>query len=302
VELKQLHYFKTVAELEHMTRAAERLNISQPALSRIISRLEESVGYPLFDRDQHRIVLNGAGRVFLRRAERALLEIEDGVKEIEVLNSTPNRTVTFSITESGFITGPLVSYLTSHRDLHVRQLIQSNEEMKQSLESGEIDFAVSFSPIKSDSIQWQPLISEEVLVFAALGNPLSKKEIISLKELKKQRFIFNNASYNIRNKICDYCRAIGFEPDIFYEGFENEVADKLLEANMGILFVPSTAYHFHFSEYPPPKTLASPIRIIEPVGRRVMGLSARKSMYLPEAAAGLYRFLLEYFSADVEMY
>lgn len=67
MELLQLKYFCTVARLEHMTKAAEELRIAQPALSRKIARLEESVGVPLFDRHGRRIRLNAYGKAFLSR-------------------------------------------------------------------------------------------------------------------------------------------------------------------------------------------------------------------------------------------
>ncbi|MDC7126922.1 MAG: LysR family transcriptional regulator, partial [Spirochaetales bacterium] len=208
MELNQLQYFKVVAETEHITHAAEKLNISQPALSRTILRLEENVGTKLFDREKNRIILNDAGKILLRRAERALMEIDDGVKEVQALNKEKSNQIKFSITESGFITAPLVSYMMNNPDLHVEQYIQSCSEIKKSIENGEIDFGITFSPIESDIIEWTPLISEEVLAFVGVEHPFAKKDYISLSELKNERFIFNNSSYNIRHKICEYCRRI----------------------------------------------------------------------------------------------
>ena len=296
MELNQLIYFKTVAETEHITQAAEKLNISQPALSRTILRLEDSVGTQLFTREKNRVTLNDAGRIFLRRVDRALQEIEDGVEEIHERDDISRKRIAFSVTESGFISAPLVSYMLKNPDIHMRQAIQTIDEIKASLESGEIDFAVVFRPIESEVLEWIPLVSEEILAFVGLGHPLSGKETISLNDLRNERFLFNNSSYNIKEIICDYCRRIGFEPDILYEGFENEVSDKLVENNMGILFVPSTAYYFHFREFPPPEILATPLHLTEAVGKRIMGISMRRSHYLSSAARHFFDFLLRYFN------
>lgn len=64
MEMLQLEYFRTVARLEHMTRAAQELHIAQPALSKTISRLEEDLGVPLFDRQNRQIRLNAFGKAF----------------------------------------------------------------------------------------------------------------------------------------------------------------------------------------------------------------------------------------------
>ncbi len=68
MDLLQLKYFQVAAQLEHMTRAAERLSIAQPSLSQSIAKLEEELGVPLFDRQGRRIQLNQFGRVFLKLA------------------------------------------------------------------------------------------------------------------------------------------------------------------------------------------------------------------------------------------
>ena len=73
IELMQLRYFVTVAQLQHLTRAAEQLRISQPALSKAISRLEKELGTELFDRSANRISLNSSGRLTYNMSLRRFL-------------------------------------------------------------------------------------------------------------------------------------------------------------------------------------------------------------------------------------
>ena len=77
MEIFQLIQFQAVAELEHMTRAAERLNLAQPALSRTIKNLEKELGVPLFDRSGRRMQLNENGRILLLYARQILSSIQD---------------------------------------------------------------------------------------------------------------------------------------------------------------------------------------------------------------------------------
>ena len=81
MEIQQLQYFKTVAQLQHMTRAAEKLSISQPALSKSISNIEKELGIPLFDRQGRSIFLNRYGQLFLESVEVILTEYEKVMKK-----------------------------------------------------------------------------------------------------------------------------------------------------------------------------------------------------------------------------
>ena len=78
LEWHQLQYFKAVAELQHMTKAAQVLSLSQPALSRSIAKLEEELGVPLFERKGKTLRLNRYGKLFLKSVDRATQAIEEG--------------------------------------------------------------------------------------------------------------------------------------------------------------------------------------------------------------------------------
>lgn len=83
MELTQLRYFQTAAYYQHISRAAEELNISQPALSTMISRLEKELGVPLFDHNGRSIILNQNGQRFLQRVNHILMEVENSKRELQ---------------------------------------------------------------------------------------------------------------------------------------------------------------------------------------------------------------------------
>lgn len=98
MELQQLKYFQVVARLEHMTKAAEELHITQPSLSITIARLEEALGAPLFDRFGRNIKLNEFGQLFLKRVERIFRELEEGKREVRDLAGLELGTVNLAST------------------------------------------------------------------------------------------------------------------------------------------------------------------------------------------------------------
>jgi DNA-binding transcriptional LysR family regulator len=301
MELTQLEYFRTVARLEHFTKAAEELHISQPALSRTISRLEENVGAQLFERSGNRVKLNSLGEKFLRRVERALRELDDGVLEISDLKSEESGKIAISTSTSGFLSRPLVAFLTEHPNVHLVHFIQEPAQMIASLRAGETDFAVSFSPVNREDVLWTPLLTEEILAFVGENHQLAQRGTVSLTELSGERFIFNSSSFGMRDAICDRCRLLGFEPDIFYEGGEDEMIVPLVEKNLGVLFVTSMAHYWRRTESPiQPEHPLAMLRLSDTIGQRTIGILTLRGHYLPSASRHLLEYLRDYFKTGTD--
>lgn len=134
MDFLQLKYFKTVAKLENITRAAEELHIAQPSLSKVISRLEDSVGVPLFDRIGRRIRINEFGRIFLNRVDRIFLELDEGKKEVSDLAKLKFRSITVGATSSRLLPTLIKKYLTKNPNTNFRLLqITRQKEIKKVL-------------------------------------------------------------------------------------------------------------------------------------------------------------------------
>ena len=93
MELRQLEYFQMASKLQNITRAAERLNVSQPNITVAIKKLEAELGIQLFDRSQKQLVLTPEGRVFLNRIELALRNIQDAILEVNDYKSLQRGTI-----------------------------------------------------------------------------------------------------------------------------------------------------------------------------------------------------------------
>ena len=105
MELLQLRYFQVVATNQHITQSAAQLHVSQPAISTVITRLENELGAPLFERSGRTIVLNQYGKSFLSHVNKILLEIDNAKKEISDLSQNEDKSITLSVTSPQFIQG-----------------------------------------------------------------------------------------------------------------------------------------------------------------------------------------------------
>ncbi|MBO1511528.1 LysR family transcriptional regulator [Metabacillus bambusae] len=111
VDIQQLRHFKVIAELEHMTRASERLLVAQPALSKTIRLLEEEFQVKLFDRLGKNIHLNENGRILLKYTNQIMDNLDDAKKEILEYNNQQNNVVTITMQAASKLnTYPVVGY------------------------------------------------------------------------------------------------------------------------------------------------------------------------------------------------
>jgi len=289
VELLQLQYFKKVAELEHMTHAAEALNIAQPSLSKAISRLEEDLGVRLFERYNRQIKLNENGRIFLRRVNAVLHELQEAERELHALNQKTDHTIRLSVTIPRVLPDLISSFLEEEPQVHFKQYVQSVPKMKEKLRSGELDFCISSVPIQDEDIEWQPLMTEEILLIAPPGHWLGTKSHISLYELRDEAFVSMNEGYGIRNLTDKYCQLAGFQPHIAFEGDEPGVIGELVNKGLGIAFIPSVSLMGNKTAHLPV------IRLQDPICERTIGLAWSTRRYHSPIAKKFQGFLSDYF-------
>lgn len=241
MELLQLKYFLEVARLEHMTEAARSLHVTQSSLSKTIGRLEEDLGVPLFDRVGRKLRLNEFGSRFYRRAERALFELEQGKQEISDLSSPEHGTLELAVTTASTLPQILREFRNKRPDIlfHVQML--TTQEMVTLLYRGEVDFCLSSPPIRGEDIECQIMFVDPILVAVPKGHRLADRNSISLTELRDESFVGVKRGYGTRDLVDSICKSAGFIPTYVYEGDEPARLSSLVEAGIGIAFIPSTA-------------------------------------------------------------
>lgn len=178
MEFNSLYYFIKVAKYENMSRAAEELHISQPALSKSIAVLESSVGVELFDRNGRSIKLNRYGKFFLERAERIIKEYERAKEDLANIVSPGQGEVSLGFMHTlGLEVIP--SLLMDVKNLYPNmkfQLTQSNSSViMEKLETGELDLCLISSIDRNSEVVWEKLWDEELFLIVARNHPLAVK-------------------------------------------------------------------------------------------------------------------------------
>jgi DNA-binding transcriptional LysR family regulator len=195
MELRHLRYFVGVAEEQHFGRAAERLHIVQPALSRQIQDLEREMGFPLFDRLPRGVRLNAAGKLFLADARRILQDVEDAKRRAERIAHGKSGTLRIGIATAVSWHGMVADVFRRFRrelpdaELELHHLLSVDQV--EAISTGRLDagFAASLLPMNQELAHWR--IAEDRMVLAVpKGHPLTKRREVRLRDLRGLPFIW----------------------------------------------------------------------------------------------------------------
>src|SRR3989442_3833249 len=188
MELRHLRYFVQVAEEQHYGRAAERLRVAQPALSRQIQDLEREVGFKLFDRMPRGVKLSAAGTLFLAEARRILKDVDEAMLRAQRVARGQSGTLRVGFTENASWHGPVPDSLRLFRqrypDAELQLNPQSSLEQLEALRTGRLDAGFVYNVTKADrELDQLPIAMHGVALAVPKGHPLSKCKKLRLRDL-----------------------------------------------------------------------------------------------------------------------
>ena len=232
MNLQQLEYFKVISETKNFTVSSNILSVTQPALSKAISKLEQELDVKLFERDGRNIKITEFGNEFLKYAENALNEIERGKDKLREMKSSKDRTI--SISSTYCIGSTFIPFLIS-------SFFNTKIRVKFNINNKKIDFG--FMAYHEEISRYTEIESvlvrkEEYVLIVPKNHSLANKEEVWLKDLEDEYFIVYN------DKACDkkisYSEFIGYTPKISAEPTEATVLSGLVAAGAGIAIIINT--------------------------------------------------------------
>ncbi|MEV6421964.1 LysR family transcriptional regulator [Streptomyces sp. NPDC051662] len=243
MEIRELQWFTALAECEHVTLASERMNISQPTLSRAIRRLEARVGVPLFDRQQNRLRLNKYGEVFRAHALRAIAEIETAEQRVAALVDPDAGTVVLGFLHS-YGTWLVPELLSGYRSIAPRTTFELRGDAADSVvdgvRQGRLDMGLTGPRPAGDDLAWIPLREEPLCVLVPAGHRLAVRRRVKMADLAEESFVALQPVFGLRQITDRLCAAAGFIPRVTLESTELSTLRSLVGAGLGIAITPTT--------------------------------------------------------------
>lgn len=235
MEILQLRYFLTVAKYQHITRAAEEISVSQPALTQTMRRLEEELGVNLFVKSGRNILLTQEGRILQEKARQLLSIVEDLPSALRQSKELRDKTVRICIKAASLL---VIKAILAFRKLRPDVKI----DLIKNDSPSECDFFVS-AIMPDEKVPAGTFCIEEDIMLAV---PASRKsefgEHVRLSSLKNEKFLTvdkGKAFYRISE---NYCHKAGFYPDTAFECDSLSAVLDLVAAGLGVGFYPAFSW------------------------------------------------------------
>ena len=291
MDWNQLEYFKAVAQIGNVTQAAEKLMISQSALSRSIANLERELGFPLFNRCGKNIEINANGQFFLTYVERALQEINLGRKIIEDSLNPGVGNISFAFLRSlgaNVVPELLMQFRNLAPQIHFKLYENSTAFLLEQLSAGNFDLCLCPAMAAKENVEWAFLFSEEIYVAVPKNHRLAARRKVQLQEIANEPIITLKDTYGLRILIDRFFKDIGIEPLIAFEGEEIMTLAGLVAAELGVALIPRIVGINQLDIVLLP--------IAEPKHVREIGLAWNKKRYLSHSASRFKNFIIDYFA------
>ncbi len=246
MEIRVLKYFVTVAEELNITRAADRLNISQPPLSAQMKNLEEELDTVLFIRGKRHLQLTESGQLLYRYAKEILSLSEKTSNEIRLMGRGMHGTVSIGLVEGSapdIASKWIESFIRKYPEIKFRIMDGNSDELIERLRSGLINLAVITAPCDQTLLNSFKVGQEKMTAFMSRENPLARLpgETLDLACLRDQPLIVPSREY-INDMIYKWFKEIDAEPRIVCKMDNYLDVAALAGCNVGISLFPKTSY------------------------------------------------------------
>ena len=245
MELRQLRYFVAVADELSFTRAAKRLHVSQPPVSRQIERLEQEIGIRLLERTRQHVRLTDAGRAFYEQARATLTSADSAM--MSARRAAEGEVGRLALGFGGSVAYLLPGVLSRFRErhggvelvLHPLHLAQQYEALQRDT----IDFGLVILPIEDDSLETELFLREPLVAALPPGHPLCAKSKLRLEQLAGCEFVLFPwmRGYGYGRLVMRLCSRAGFVPRVVQEASPMESIIGMVGAGVGVSILPAMA-------------------------------------------------------------
>lgn len=245
IDIRQFRYFVALAETLHFGRAAERLNVTQPPLSRQIAALEQELGVRLIDRGARHAVLTEAGRQLLGDARAAIAAFDQACRNAQAVGRGELGALSIGFMMHAAYT-VLPAIVRRYVDAYPRIELTLKEIVPGALVgellAGRFDAGLLFSPGEVRGLATRPIFREALCLAVPAAHRLAGRERVAAGEVEGEPLIASpaEATPSLRDAILAYCRAAGFEPRILLEAQLQSTLVNLVGEALGVAFAPAS--------------------------------------------------------------
>jgi DNA-binding transcriptional LysR family regulator len=244
MDVRQLEMFRAVAEEGAFTRAADRLHVSQSAISRQIQLLEEELGTMLLHRTGRGVSLTAHGELLLATANRINREIQGVVSQISDTLALQRGLLSLGggMTVSLYILPKLLKKFRSlYKNIDLRITTGEADFLLRLLRTGQVDLALLTLPIVAADLEVRPVLKEEMVVVTARNHALARTRTIESKSLRRYPFVLFESGSNTRKVLDEFFREEQIAAKVVMETENVEIIKAMVASGLGVTLLPYSA-------------------------------------------------------------
>lgn len=289
--LKQVRAFLAVAQVGSFTGAANRLHLTQSAVSVLISELELVFGLRLFDRTTRLVQLTDAGREFQPVAAKVLADLQGAISSSRELAAQKRGRVAVAATplmSSLLLPGAIAQFAQLQPGINVVLHDTLAGQIQPKVRDGEVDFGIGTFERSARELVAEPLLTDTLVLACPAGHPLAARRQVAWRELSGHPFIALSHDNTVGQLINETLGGAGVEIHPAYEVAHLWTVVGMVDAGLGVAVLPSYAHPI--AQLYRIRT----VQLIEPLIRRETSFLARRGLMLSPAAKGFQEFLKGY--------
>jgi DNA-binding transcriptional LysR family regulator len=238
MNLRRLQAFRAVFEMRSVTRAAERLHMTQPAVSRLVGDLEQELGLALFVRQRRRLVPTIEGQAFYREAEKALAAVDqivDIARDIRTLKGTHLRVVAPMLTAFGILPAAVSAFRALHPHTRISLEIKDLRDIADWVANGPFDIGVTALPFQDERVDCELLTTVRTVLVLPKRHRLAARRVVQLKDLRDENVILPSPSGNQpRAFIGAAFESVGLKPHSMIDASSAFLVCQLVARGLGV--------------------------------------------------------------------
>ncbi|MDW7660593.1 MAG: LysR family transcriptional regulator [Bacillota bacterium] len=250
MDIKAIEYVIKIAETKNISKAADELFISQPALSQSLKKIESDMGVSFFRRENNSLSITPAGEMFIKdgkkivnlygQIQKKMNDEKNGLFGEITVGSSPYY-------ERVYLSRVIPHFHRMYPGITIRVVEDYREPLEELIVSRKIDLCIMSLPLSIPSIDYYKLFTDRIVLATSYNHPFSKKQdeisaniidVNALSRLKDENFIMYKQGRRIRSVGLDLCNQAGFSPTIIFESHNCETINSLIADGMGVGFLP----------------------------------------------------------------
>lgn len=288
MELQQIRYFVAVCETLNFTKAAAQCQVSQPALTKAIKKLEEQLGSALFVREDRRVIVSEFGKILqpnfaeMLRQAQAVMRLSTNFR---LLDKTPLTIGVMATIGPSALAPFLVDFRVQHPGVELSIVERPLAELIRALKEGEVEVGLLHDPYRIDeTLRIDPVYQEKYVVVMPPGHALATRDVVKLKDLSKQSYV-DRVSCEMREMVMAQAALEGVELYARYRSEHEDWVQGMVLAGMGFAFMPEYAVTAKDLVVRP---------LVDPAVSRTVGLASKRGRKWSPAARAFSESLKAY--------